>query len=114
MEIGAIRREPLINQENERVDEYERLFIFPKRECKTFVSNLSIAKEKVGKRQGPLNVVGTCDDPKETDKDRCAIRCGGTMTDVTDHDIGRRSEVESAVRASVQSPRQVLGLLPKT
>ena len=39
--------------------------------------------------KGLLNVVGVCDDPKGTDKGRCTPSCGGTMTDVTDHYIGR-------------------------
>ena len=86
----------------------------PQRECGTLVNKLSVVEKKAGKRQGSSNVVGACDDPKGTDKERCAPKCDGTMTDVTDHYIGRRSEVESAVGASVQSPRQVLGLLPKT
>ena len=54
-------------------------------------------EKEARKRQGSLNVVSDCEDPTGTDKERCAFKCDGTMTDVTDHYISRRSEVESAV-----------------
>ena len=69
----------------------------PQRKCTTLVIKLHITEKEAGKRQGSLNVVGACDDPKGTDKEKCASRCDGIVTDVTDHYISRGSEVESAV-----------------